>query len=382
MKDYNLNSLNPMKFLEMGKKRAIAIANASSEKPNVDKAINRMAKKLHPKEQYLLVKEVIEVGPNAKKYILEGETCAYFKAGQYLTITINIDGNTYSRPYSLISSPKESLDNIYSIMIKRVPDGIVSNYILDNWQIGTKVITSDPQGFFTYEELRDAKSIIGVAGGSGITPFISLAKAIKDGDELCDLTILYGSRNVNDILLKDELDDIVKTCPKVQVVYVLSDEEKEGYEHGFISLELIKKYQPETPSSIFICGPEQMHTYLDNELSKLDIEKKYIRHEVIGSNLLNLDKKLVQITVIQNGESKVIAASTNDTILQSLEKNGIKTLSRCRSGECGFCHSRLISGDVHISLKQDRRRKADEIYGYLHPCCTYPLTNIVIEIPN
>ena len=131
MRDYNLNSLNPMKFLEMGKKRAIAIANASSEKPNVDKAINQMAKKLHPKEQYLLVKEVIEVGPNAKKYILEGETCAYFKAGQYLTITINIDGNTYSRPYSLISSPKETLDNIYSIMIKRVPDGIVSNYILD-----------------------------------------------------------------------------------------------------------------------------------------------------------------------------------------------------------------------------------------------------------
>ena len=91
---------------------------------------------------------------------------------------------------------------------------------------------------------------------------------------------------------------------------------------------------------------------------------------------------LLNIYVIQNGESKVIAASTNDTILQSLEKNGIKTFSRCRSGECGFCHSRLISGDVHISLKQDRRRKADEIYGYLHVCCTYPLTNIVIEIPN
>ena len=137
-----------------------------------------------------------------------------------------------------------------------------------------------------------------------------------------------------------------------------------------------------TPYSIFICGPEQMHNYLDNELSKLDIEKKYIRHEVIGSNLFNLDKKLVQITVIQNGESKVITASTNDTVLQSLEKNGIKTLSRCRRGECGFCHSRLISGDVHISLKQDRRRKADEIYGYLHPCYTYPLINIVIEIPN
>ena len=107
---------------------------------------------------------------------------------------------------------------------------------------------------------------------------------------------------VQQLKKKYQLDDIVKTCPKVQVVYILSDEEKEGYEHGFISLELIKKYQPETPSSIFICGPEQMHTYLDNELSKLDIEKKYICHEVIGSNLLNLDKKLFQITVIQNGE--------------------------------------------------------------------------------
>ena len=81
------------------------------------------------------------------------------------------------------------------------------------------------------------------------------------------------------------------------------------------------------------------------------------------------------VIVIGAGNGGLAAAAT-------LTKKRIKTLLRCRSGECWFCHSRLASGDVYISLKQDRRRKADEIYGYLHPCCSYPLTDIVIEIPN
>lgn len=382
MQDHNLDSLNPMKFLKMSQNREMAINNASAEKPLWNHAANQMAKVLHPKEQKLHVVKVKEVGEHAKMYVLEGDSCAYFIAGQYLTITITIDGNTYLRPYSIISSPKEALNNRYSIMIKGVEGGIVSNYILDNWQVGTKVIASDPTGFFTYEPLRDAKDIIGVAGGSGITPFVSLAKAIKDGDEDCNLTIIYGSKTEKDILLKDELDALVNECDKLKVVYVLSDEEKDGFEYGFISKEIIQKYAPASLCSVFICGPKSMHEYLDLELKAIPLEKKFIRHEVMNSYEGELSDTLINVTVIQNGHKETFKASTNETILQSLERNGIKTTSRCRSGECGFCHSRLIGGDVYISKKQDYRRKADELFGYIHPCVTYPLTDIIIEIPN
>ncbi len=185
-----------------------------------------------------------------------------------------------------------------------------------------------------------------------------------------------------DILFKDELDALVNECDKLKVVYVLSDEEKDGFEYGFISKEIIQKYAPASLCSVFICGPKSMHEYLDLELKAIPLEKKFIRYEVMNSYEGELSDTLINVTVIQSGHKETFKASTNETILQSLERNGIKTTSRCRSGECGFCHSRLIGGDVYISKKQDYRRKADELFGYIHPCVTYPLTDIIIEIPN
>ena len=75
-------------------------------------------------------------------------------------------------------------------------------------------IASDPQGFFYYEDLRDAKHVVGLAGGSGITPFLSMAYALRDGAEDFELTLLYGSRDEESILFKKELDEVAAACPK------------------------------------------------------------------------------------------------------------------------------------------------------------------------
>lgn len=162
-----------------------------------------------------------------------------------------------------------------------------------------------------------------------------------------------------------------------------------GYEHGFVTAELIKKYTPEGPYSVFLCGPQQMYRFVDKELEKLGLERKYIRHELFGefhdpkqkADYPSGAPDTVRIAVTVRGETRTVTGSANDSILQTLERSGIAVPSRCRSGECGWCHSRLISGKVYIPKALDGRRLADEKYGYIHPCCTFPLSDIAIEVP-
>ena len=193
--------LNPMDFTKMNPTRQAKIEAApAKELPPVGSyKPNQIANALHPKAQYLKVAEVVERGGDAKSFWLEAdaargtEALAWFSAGQYLSIVLDVNGKKLTRPYSLASSPREALDGRYMLTVKRVEGGLASQFILDNWQVGTEVTASEPLGVFTYEPLRDAKTVIGVAGGSGITPFRSLAKSIAEGDEDAELILLMGT---------------------------------------------------------------------------------------------------------------------------------------------------------------------------------------------
>lgn len=359
-----------------------------------------LAKALHPKKQFVKVAEVIERAPDCKSFVLVPDTekgttaLAYFSAGKYLTVFEQIDGMKITRAYSLSSRPSDSLDGKYMLTIKRVDGGLMSNYILDNWTVGTEVTVSAPEGHFDYQPLRDAKKVICLAGGSGITPFVSMAGAIVDGDEDFELTLLYGSRNKDAVLFYDELSELANKTDKVKIIHVFSDKDADvsgdGFEKGFITAELIKKYAPDNePYSVFICGPQAMYDFLDKELEKLNLERKYIRHEMFGefhnpksqADYPDSVPATVQITVTIQDETKTVTGSTDDSVLQILEKNGISAPSRCRSGECGFCHSHLISGKVYVPKNLEYRRLADFKFNCIHPCCSFPLTDLVINVP-
>lgn len=224
-----LYKLNPMDFTKLTPNRQAKLeaAPAKALPPTDSYKPNQLAKALHPGVQYLKVAKIIEHGSDAKSFYLEADAelgtsaLAWFSAGQYLSIQLTIGDMKLSRPYSLSSSPREALAVHYMLTIKRVEGGLASQYILDNWQVGAKVTASEPLGVFTYEPLRDAKTIIGVAGGSGITPFRSLAKAIADGDEDASLILLYGSRTLTDAIFQEEFKALAESCPKFKLINVL-----------------------------------------------------------------------------------------------------------------------------------------------------------------
>ena len=396
MSESKIKKLKRTSLISVVGNRISAINKASDEpvKDLYSYKANALALELHPKAQFLKVVDIIEYSKDMKsfKFGPDGEntkSLAWFSAGQYLSVQVEIDGKKYKRPYSIASSPADTLKGFYMITVKRVEGGIISQYILDNLKVGDKIVTSAPLGDFSYERLRDAKTVIGIAGGSGITPFRSLAKAIYEGDEKFSLILLYGSRTLADAVFSDDFIAWGKENPNIKLVNVLSNETKDGCESGFIGADLIKKYAPDGDYSIFLCGPQVMYNFADKEIAKLGIRQKFVRHELFGEYFhpeRNADytgdvEKEYKVTAIICGEKHELKCKGDTSLLRALEAAGLNPPSDCRSGRCGWCHSKLISGEVYVPESVDGRRMADKEYGYIHPCCSFPLSDVVIDVP-
>ena len=391
-----IGKFDMLKFKNMSKVREKAIQAAPANEVSGEFAINTNAKKLHPDYQRLVIDEVIpHEGAKAKTFVFrraDGEAFPYFRAGQYLSLKLPLEDSFVTRAYSLCSPPKDALKGRAAITVRSNPGGFAADKLLAALKPGDEVIASDPQGFFYYEDLRDAKHVVGLAGGSGITPFLSMAYALRDGAEDFELTLLYGSRDEESILFKKELDEVAAACPKFRVVHVLSDEEKAGYEHGFITAELIKKYAPaDAEYSVFLCGPEGMYRFLKPEIEKLALPERLFRRKMIDVTKTPWElagypqqcrDKIFNLTVRQGDREYKLSASANETVLTAIERAGIKAPSRCRSGECGWCRSRMLEGSVFIPQENELRRWADKEYGYIHPCSSFPTSDIVLEVPG
>ena len=392
-----LKGLTPFPFLGEVKARNAAIAAAPATLPRSIFNANILGKRLHPEVQHCRIAQVVDHG-DAKSFTLVpdrdkgAEAMAYFRASQYVSVALNIDGAPVHKPYTIRSGPKEALgeNGSYTLTIKRTEPAYASAWILEHWQEGDAVDISGPLGDFYYQDLRDRKNVIAIAGGSGITPFYSMASAIVDGIEDFNMTILYGSRRSDGILLKKEIEELAaRSSGRVRVVHVLSEEEKPGYEHGFITAELIQKYAPVGLYSVFMCGPKAMYVFGEQQCKRLGLPKRLYRMEMSGDYMGVVNNpdypkdqigRQYRLTVQIRGEKTEIPCKADESLLWALERAGIKAPAHCRSGECGWCHSRLVSGQVYIPAEADGRRLGDVKFHWIHPCVSFPLSDAEIEI--
>ena len=393
------NTKDLFAFTKLVPNRMKRIERASSE-PITKDPINDLARKLHPESQFLIIDSIKEETKSTKTYKLvsdpESETkeLSYFRPGQYLSLKVDVNGVRITRPYSIASSPIDVAKGFYEITIKREANGFLTNYIWDNWKVGMKIESSGPEGFFFFERLRDLKNIVGIAGGSGITPFRSFAKAIIEGIIDASLTLLYGSSEEDDIIFYDEFKEMEKNNPtKIKIIHVLSCEEisLDGCEKGFITKEIIEKYCDVHSTTFFICGPQIMYDFVEKELNKFNLPVKRIRREAFGEikDILKhpgfpkeVAEKIFKLKIHIGGLTKELPAISTESVLVALERANLAPPSKCRSGECGFCRSLLISGDVYVNPISDWRRSADKKFNYFHPCASYPLSDIEMKIPR
>lgn len=375
--------LDMLKFRDLGKDRQICINETSSSRISEESNTNQLASLLHPSLFHVRVKEIIEENDHVKTFVLE-QNPAYdskipkFRAGQYITLQINIEKGIYKRAYSISCSSKHLEQGEIQITIDKVPNGIVSSYFHESVNIGDEFIARGPYGDFTYQSLRDASHIIGIAGGSGVTPFVSLAEAICDGEISASLTLLYGAKTEKDLLFQDKFADFQDRCPNIKVMYLLSEEEREGYLHGFVTKELLVQVAKEE-NSYFVSGPIGLYESMNEILKEMDINNKYIRHDVYDTHQKGVIDKTFQVRVLTQNEEKTIPCNGCETLMSAMEREGILAPKKCGVGVCGFCLSKLIDGEVLTN--SDSIRECDKDFYYIHPCVTYPISDLTIKLP-
>lgn len=365
-----------LRFKKMVPRRREKLAEGSSAPLPKTYRVNETAKILHPGYQSAKLTRIEQNTADTKTYTFETERPFYFRAGQYVTLGCKVGESEVSRPYAISSAPKAALGRRVSLTVKKC--GFFSGYLFDEAKVGDVFTLGDPSGDFCHEPVKDAEQLVGLAGGSGVTPFYSMAQAIADGTMDCALTLFYGAKTEAELIFKKELDALVSE--KFKVVYVLSDEEKAGYEHGFIGADLIKKYVSGN-FTVMLCGPAAMYAFADKELASLGLPLRRIRKEANCVGVRDVPPQTYTLTVHIGFDTYTVPADARETVLTALERAGLKVPAKCRAGGCGFCHSKLVSGSFSVA-GADKRRIADKKFGYIHPCCSYPDSDMELIVPK
>lgn len=370
--------MDMLKFKNLGQEREKEINITKIENINTYQ-VNKLASVLHPAKIKVKVARIKKETEDVKSFYLQPinqEKMPPFLPGMYITLIIKKDGRTYKRAYSISGSdPNRSY---YRITIKKVTNGMVSNYMFEECLENDSFTILGPFGQFTYQPLRDSKKMVFIAGGSGITPFMSYLQNDHFIKSIESLTLFYGAKSEFDLIFKKEIDEIAVNNPKIKVIYVLSEQKRDGYAYGFIDEEKLLSENLEG-KSIFVSGPTAMYFSLNEIFKKLDVPNKFVRHDIFKEVPKNLQNETFTLTIKMLDKTITIPCHGNETLIKSMEVGRVKTLIHCTVGECGFCRSKLLSGEV--ITENSKVRTKDQEKKYIHPCVTYPLSDVTIEVP-
>lgn len=372
--------MDMLRFTKLVPNRRKALANGSDEPIPTEYRTNDLAKALHPGYMEVELTHIVQLTPNMKNFTfkrVDSSAFPFFRAGQYVSLQTKIGDSLVSRPYSISSSPDEALEGRLSLGIEDA--GFFSGYMNNEAKIGDRFVMTEPSGEFHYENIRDKKNIVCIAGGSGITPLLSMAKSVAEGNEDYNMTLFYGAKDFEHLAYRDELEVLKESG--VQIIYVL-ETEHEGCEKGFVTAKMMEKYVDIKNSTFFMCGPVAMYSSILKELEPYDLPLKAVRKDAACCGDLDIDSpKTFRLTVHMRDKVYEIDAKENETLLTSMERAGLNAPNKCRAGGCGFCHSKWLGGEYIIAKGRDGRREADRKFGFIHPCVTYPQSDMEIDVP-
>jgi ferredoxin-NADP reductase len=305
-----------------------------------------------------------------------------FQAGQYINLFVAIDSVRTGRPYSISSAPGQI--SYYDLTVRSVPGGFVSDYLLNRVKVGDMLESTGPAGHFYYNPLYHGKDLVFLAGGSGITPFMSMIREVTDRSLPRHIHLIYGCRSPQDAIFHEEL--IARSGRHDNFNYdLVISEPALGYKGltGLLDANLLRERVGDVANRTFyLCGPREMHAFCVPELEQLGIPGRRIRQEVFGlPGRIDSDPawpgEVAPETVfsVKLSSGKEIPARASEPLLVALERAGLQVESCCRSGECSMCRVKLLSGQVWQPAGVLMRR-SDEDAGYVHTCAAYPLSDL------
>jgi ferredoxin-NADP reductase len=346
----------------------------------------------------LRVARIIRQTPDVQTFrfaALEGGPMPFqHQPGQYLVISPVINGKKVNRPYTISSSPTQP--DYCEITVKREEMGFVSRHLHDTLREGDLINISAPTGRFIFDGTQ-AKNVVLIAGGVGITPLMAIARYLTDKGWRGDIYFAYGAKTPDDIIYRKELDDLKTRFPNLHVHITLSraeDAEWMGHK-GRVSAEFLTKCIPELPTRlVYICGPDAMMTMTIQVLKELGVPAEQIKsEEFVAAKKVELGAEpgktcapaVAGATDLPEGgepkltfsrTAKSVALAPDKSLLEMAEDAGVNIDFECRSGICGRCKTRLLGGCVTMET-QDALDDEDKANNFILMCqarATEPVT--------
>ncbi|MDG1841722.1 MAG: iron-sulfur cluster-binding domain-containing protein [Crocinitomicaceae bacterium] len=275
-----------------------------------------------------------------------------FKAGQYTNVKLKVNDSNEIRSYSLCSKPKEK----FEIAIKAIPNGLISNHLNENINVGDEITITKPEGNFKINQ-EDEKMVC-FAAGSGITPILSIAKEIEGSNKRMHLH--YGNKSLETTMFHKELNDLKNTQTLFYFSRKSADNSTQRLDSEFIK-KLIKSNLEILKSDKFLlCGPEQMIIDAKETLKSFGINDEKIIYELFTSPV-KMKPKSSEETIDFDGESEIeitldgikhafTVKDNKQFILDIAEKKGVDIPFSCRGGLCCSCRSKVTEGSMKMKV--------------------------------
>jgi ferredoxin-NADP reductase len=318
----------------------------------------------------------------------------FFKPGQFVTLELEIDGRQVMRSYTISSAP--SIPYSFSITVKRVPGGVVSNWLHDNLQEGSLIAVHGPVGQFNCIDYPSEK-VLYLSGGVGITPVMSMARWFFDTNSEVDMIFAHSARTPSDIIYRAELDFMATRienfklhliCERTEIGQLWS-----GY-RGYLSRQILELIAPDfLEREIFCCGPASYMRAVRQILQDAGYDFSRYHEESFSAtpepDMTEAEQRAIEagerqeevqnahwVTFEASGKSIQVASGT--TVHAAAASAGLTIPKACGMGICGTCRVKVLKGDTVIN--HNGGITDEEIAeGFILSCCTEVASDVRVE---
>jgi ring-1,2-phenylacetyl-CoA epoxidase subunit PaaE len=312
--------------------------------------------------------------------------------GQYITFKLNIGGQEIRRSYSVCSCPLTDPD--IRVAVKKVKDGKGSTFLNDSVKAGDNLDVMAPMGnFYTTMDATNRKEYILFAGGSGITPMLSIIKSVLKAEPHSTVQLFYGNENDASIIFKQQLVQLEQTSGgKLKVHHILNqaDDSMPAIYRGIMTTEKVALLMSEfvkvnSNTEIFICGPTPMMQNVEHTLQSLNVPKLQVHLEYFTAPVDTtavaepIGSKKASLTIILDGDEVVTELLPDESILEAALRINLDAPYACQGGSCCTCRALLTEGKVEMKVNY-ALLDAEVKQGFILTCQSYALTdNVVVD---
>ena len=329
-------------------------------------------------------------------FMAEQPIMFFFKPGQFVTLELEINGEQVFRSYTISSSP--SVPYSFSITVKRVPGGLVSNWLHDNLVEGTVLAVHGPAGAFNSIDFPATKVLM-LSGGVGITPVMSMARWAYDTNADVDMVFVHSTRTPGDIIFHRELDTMSSRVSNFHLHLICERIESGQAWHGhrgFLDLLRLQLIAPDfLEREVFCCGPTPYMSAVRKLLMQAGFDMDRYHEESFGATPVEEEDQAVleaenaaeeakaattedflQVAFAQTGKSVMI--SSQETLHAAAANLGLHIPKACGMGICGTCKVLVKEGETNMQHNGGITDEDVEA-GYVLSCCTMPKGDVVVD---